>query len=98
MWPESPPQHPRPKETLSNHRLLCFFRAEPLTLDVEYTEVEVTSPEPHRGNAIPRGSDPPHFAVCLSVCRCWTGLCCDPGTRVQSPLSLRREVASRQAG
>ena len=22
---------------------------EPLTLDVEYTEVEVTSPEPHRG-------------------------------------------------
>ncbi|KAF4012746.1 hypothetical protein G4228_002933 [Cervus hanglu yarkandensis] len=38
-------------EDVGNHSVkpLNENKAEPLTLDVEYTEVEVTSPEPHRG-------------------------------------------------
>lgn len=56
MLPEAP------KGMLSNCRVLCFLWAEPLTLDVEYTEVEVNSLEPHEGKCR-HSSDSSHFAL-----------------------------------
>ncbi|XP_028355044.1 platelet endothelial cell adhesion molecule isoform X2 [Physeter macrocephalus] len=43
-------------EDVGNHAMKPLNEnKEPLTLDVEYTEVEVTAPEPHRGNTITQG-------------------------------------------
>lgn len=68
-----------PEGILSNHRVLCFLWAEPLTLDVEYTEVEVNSLEPHEGKRH-HSSDSPHFALSLGV-DAQGKVGCDPGTR-----------------
>uniref|UniRef100_A0A4X1SXA3 Platelet endothelial cell adhesion molecule n=1 Tax=Sus scrofa TaxID=9823 RepID=A0A4X1SXA3_PIG len=65
-------------EDVGNHAMKPLNEnKEPLTLDVEYTEVEVTSPEPHRGNN--HHSRFPMF-YCQPGCRCWGVLCCGPGT------------------